>query len=1206
MLALARQARRALRSPFVCTSCRALLASRAPLPLPGAIVTCYAVRHHSSSGSNAQTPSEPLDSQAEQSPENRRKFRRKRKFKGFTQSQEAKDGLQALQSSGQQNDSEQHQISQPLSQSQEQTDKTDKNEKNDETDSNDKSNKNDKSKKPEESSSGRSEKKIRVRMSSRRIHLWKETLQVLKNLQAQQQALAAAQSSVAARDSQSSDSADAGSAGSDALSNKGASGRLERNGSVSPVSTPLGSDPFREAKLLEGALAVLRRVLHQEAQLSLPTGTEATSSLDSENPAGDAKPALKSPEPGPTADSPAPPPLKPYQQLRDSNDNRHLERFVVESVDSSKLELTPVKKPQPPVPRLAHGLDRVLFNPGVYFMQDPRSRVYNFDPYLARIMPVKEFDFNALKRYITSSKDTTLIKTATELAKKYTGSTSSMTSTLSHFHYLLSAWRPINPCMMSREFQIESFNYTRIMRAPAATFLHWKDGTYAIDADKEFDSANILSMLGKSMEKFLTLPKQDFEKYRKTKSDQLTDEERSGPESYHYTTMGDFMMRSQLDAFDPRLSGTGMFDLKTRAVVSIRMDTQNIHHGLGYEIRDRFGQWESFEREYYDMIRSAFLKYSLQVRMGRMDGIFVAFHNTERIFGFQYIDLPEMDLSLHGQKERNLGDREFKLSLHLLNKVLDKVTAKFPGKTLRLHFETRPGDPPFMYIFAKPVTPKEIEDVQGATQAAVEKFERRMMGVTPGPEPGLDEEDGGEDDGGEGAVEETIEESGTEEETSLAVWEDVMRKVEHALENEEQGVMSVREAIEYALKQSGLLESSSPDETERSVDAFLDALTGNSGSITPEDQAPYIIGRDQLVGGEGVLDKSKEYETAARTAQGASDTGGEHKPQLPAADGPSNKEPTLKGLILRLASQFRNMPNEQRALSGRSETQAQEDVHADTQRLHSAVKILSELIVQSREPEDAAKHEGNDVIETGSLSVEGGMEAKKVSETSAPKAAETSNGESAENDELYGLILTIRNKVDNEYVNRPENLGRNQRWVVEYAMEEIQPTRRGRLYNMLLSRRKRLLDPSDNTDDKWLNPYLQNLAELSQKGRSFRNRENARAKTYPVQVYGSEEPYSYESVFKGGGTRPYKVWEPERASKAARRKASPSQQDKDGDDNMAVENTKENVDEARPTGSRASRASRRRAKRRSAREEDKDSKELSGNEKAEFSKETGD
>lgn len=34
-------------------------------------------------------------------------------------------------------------------------------------------------------------------------------------------------------------------------------------------------------------------------------------------------------------------------------------------------------------------------------------------------------------------------------------------------------------------------------------------------------------------------------------------------------------MRSQLDCYDPRLPGTGVFDIKTRAALPIRMDLMN-------------------------------------------------------------------------------------------------------------------------------------------------------------------------------------------------------------------------------------------------------------------------------------------------------------------------------------------------------------------------------------------------------------------------------------------------------------------------------------------------------------------------------------------------------------------------------------------------------------------------------------------------------
>ncbi|KAL1954772.1 hypothetical protein VTO42DRAFT_720 [Malbranchea cinnamomea] len=405
---------------------------------------------------------------------------------------------------------------------------------------------------------------------------------------------------------------------------------------------------------------------------------------------------------------------------------RSTETLQEDNIQLKELELTPLNTESTAVPRLCYGLDRVLFNPGVYHLQDPRSRVYNFDPYLREIMPVWEFDFDILNEYITSSRDTKLRSIAREKGLKYVGSSSSMTSVLSQFHFLLSWWRPVEISMLSQGFTERHRTFTKLTRAPAAVFLRHKDGVYAIDADKEYDSANILMNLGKSMERLLTMPTEQYERYRKTSQNKMTPDE-SEDEAYHYTTMGDFLMRAQLDAYDPRLPGTGMFDLKTRAVLSIRMDARNYEGGLGYQLRNLRGDYESFEREYFDMIRSAFLKYSLQVRIGRMDGIFVAYHNTERIFGFQYISLPEMDFALHGQNDTALGDAEFKLSLNLWNKVLNKVTSMYPGQSLRFHFETRETTVPFMYIFAEPLTEEEIDEIQTRNKEEIEAYQKRLL-----------------------------------------------------------------------------------------------------------------------------------------------------------------------------------------------------------------------------------------------------------------------------------------------------------------------------------------------------------------------------------------------------------------------------------------------------------------------------------------------
>lgn len=746
--------------------------------------------------------------------------------------------------------------------------------------------------------------------SQTQLKLWRETLEVLKKLETAQGRLAeqaAIATGVAKEEMLSSGDASLEKKGKDGAAPE-TTGKASKNKKAAPVVHTLAEkqaaviaakEAQEQVKMLTSALHLLKTVLstqgqpqpqepqskgnqQEQAQSDQPEvklGKHAKKKLakkkaEAEAVAEEAKdkatsaapPAKKTPAPKKRAIPAAP--LIPKEA--------HKRPYRVSSVDSRELALTPIEENQRPVPKLHYGLDRALFNPGVYHLQDPRSRVFNFDPYLASIMPLQEFDFNALKQYITSSKDPTLISMAAKHKMKYSGSTSSMTSMLSHFHFLLSGWRPINAAHTTRSFTPESMNFTRITRGPAATFLHWKDGTYAIDADKEFDTANILSMLGKSMEKLLTLSKEDFEKYRVTRSHELTEEERNDPESFHYTTFGDFMMRSQLDAYDGRLPGTGMFDLKTRAVVSIRMDAQDFQRGLGYEIRQRFGQWESFEREYFDMIRSAFLKYSLQVRMGRMDGIYVAFHNTQRIFGFQYISVNEMDLALHGSEDTALGDREFKLSLHLLNAVMDKATERFPGRSLRMHIETRPSEAaPFMYIFATPVTAKEIAEVQDASKESVEAFERNILGLTTNENEGNNSLAGSAADDADADAEAEAEAEAAEardrwesdeydldDSYSVDVWETMRQKVEETMENEAQGIESVRDTIEDALEQSGLLRGRSPEETRAYVDALLEAITRTDTEAVAET---ILKGQDNDADADAEAEAEAEAESAAET-----------------------------------------------------------------------------------------------------------------------------------------------------------------------------------------------------------------------------------------------------------------------------------------------------------------------------------------------------
>ena len=350
------------------------------------------------------------------------------------------------------------------------------------------------------------------------------------------------------------------------------------------------------------------------------------------------------------------------------------------TLEADKMRMNGIITDHPPVKKLCHELDRVLFKQGAYNLQDPRTGVYNFDHYLQHLMPAEEFDFNSLGKFITSSKDEVLQDIAKTHQKSYVGSTSSMTSVLAHFHFLLSSFRPLNFARISSGFQNPLPTFTEFTRLPAALCLRYKDGVYALDADKTYDRGTILSQLGQSMEKLLLLPQEQYEQYRLSSPEKVPEEIKNSPEAYHYSTIGNFVFRSQLDGHHDWLPGTGIFDIKTRACVTIRMNAANYKEMSGYQIKGLYGEWESFEREYVDMLRSTMLKYSLQVRMGRMDGIFVAFHNTEQIFGFQYIPLSEMDLAIHGQENLALGDQEFKFSVQMFSDILDMVTEAYPNQ----------------------------------------------------------------------------------------------------------------------------------------------------------------------------------------------------------------------------------------------------------------------------------------------------------------------------------------------------------------------------------------------------------------------------------------------------------------------------------------------------------------------------------------------
>ncbi|KAH9480468.1 mRNA degradation protein, mitochondrial [Psilocybe cubensis] len=374
----------------------------------------------------------------------------------------------------------------------------------------------------------------------------------------------------------------------------------------------------------------------------------------------------------------------------------------VEETGSVLKDVAPISEHNP-IATLSHGLDRVLFNPGVHWLQDPRSHVYNFTPWLEKIPKVNDFAFERLTGFISSSRDKDLHIMATREQKKFAGSTSSLSGMLSHIYFLLTEYKEIDATILSQYFKHEPTTFTPGQRMPAMVKLNYEDGIYAIDSmSTEWDDPdrNILTWMGTLLENFVTKSPEEFNAFMRVESSPVENEAVPPPkkEAYRYAKSDKFVMRSQLDCVDSRLPGTGVFDIKTRACVSIRMDILNYEENAGYMIKKQHGVLESFEKEYYDLIRSAFLKYSFQVRIGNMDGVMVAYHNTERIFGFQYISLDEMDERLLGSVP-GVGNKLFNHCIRLLEAILEEAVKCYPGQSLQCVVETpQPGKLLGIYI----------------------------------------------------------------------------------------------------------------------------------------------------------------------------------------------------------------------------------------------------------------------------------------------------------------------------------------------------------------------------------------------------------------------------------------------------------------------------------------------------------------------------
>jgi hypothetical protein len=283
---------------------------------------------------------------------------------------------------------------------------------------------------------------------------------------------------------------------------------------------------------------------------------------------------------------------------------------------------------------------------------------------------------SSIPPYKKPSEDEHLLDFAKQTNSKYVMSTSTISSILSQLYYLITHFQ--SPVMQySNQSYVDISNkFMSSQRKPITNIVRkLEDNIYALDSDKApFESRiEILLNLGKILERMYTMTVDDFNHLLLKETQDLS----KGvmiDEDYHrfMSVNNEVCLRSQLDCVTHLSNGNSfVYEIKSRAVAPMRYDLDNYHNYYDYNIDRIMGIHSSFEREYYDLIRGGFLKYYFQLKIGRMDGALIGYHNTQRHFGFEYISMKKIENSLFGTSFK--ADQMFVVLTKMLTTILNLI-----------------------------------------------------------------------------------------------------------------------------------------------------------------------------------------------------------------------------------------------------------------------------------------------------------------------------------------------------------------------------------------------------------------------------------------------------------------------------------------------------------------------------------------------------
>lgn len=448
-----------------------------------------------------------------------------------------------------------------------------------------------------------------------------------------------------------------------------------------------------------------------------------------------------------------------------------------------------------------------------------------------------------------------------------------------------------------------------------------------------------------------------------------------------------------------------------------------------------------------------------------------------------------------------------------------------------------------MYIFAEPVTEEQVQEIQTHNNEKVEAFQRKLMGLDNEPsesEPAQKEED---------------------------KWADIQADVQEVMARDEMSIwnQSEDEGLPDAAVQesfSDMVGSQVSEDVPLYRNRGLDEAdeNGNSAAAGSEEEDEGAEEEEEEVGAEKI--ETDDQEKTNDQAGDLAEVEGEEQARMSTEDATAKifgdagengdveevtddenkvKESDLGGEVVDQAQIGLEEEGEQSDPSEELELVAEpgdlvrgeeggNEVEIQEEELES---LGQEITAEDQEPTveaalslDQAGH-GSDSSGQGTgqsdLEEHPASYSQDFDTRADPTFLEEIDQEysPAPDSEVLAMTLTIRNRVNGNYVQRPENIGSDDKWSIEYSLEEVsKPKRAWSLYRACQQRRRVKLESFQNRDeDDQVGEYVKRLRKLSQKGALWREEMDKQEEGMKVAVVGQPMP-PREEVTKPAEQKP--------------------------------------------------------------------------------------